>query len=139
MADKFKRYGVPVRLENTPIFKRILQKMMNKVSGGTAGDFAALDADGNVVDSGKSASDFAPSAENGYVERQISTFGSRVYVFDTNGDKSIQLSTSSAGNSIVQRTSAGKVVCTDPESDNQAATKRYVDAAIAALKAELTQ
>lgn len=32
---------------------------MDKVSGGTAGDFAALDANGNIVDSGKSASDFS--------------------------------------------------------------------------------
>lgn len=40
-----------------------LGSMVEKVAGATEGNFAGLDADGNVTDSGKSASDFAKADE----------------------------------------------------------------------------
>ena len=50
MADKFKRYGVPVRLENTPIFKRILQKITSVFGSGTGKKSVTVNAiDGEYV------------------------------------------------------------------------------------------
>ena len=111
MADKFKRYGVPVRLENTPIFKKLfadIEKLLDEK-----------------------------------VAKRTSTSGSTVkyvYGYDTSGDISIIVGqTAATGNSLVQRSGTGRIVCADPNADNQAATKKYVDDAIATLKAELTQ
>lgn len=42
-----------------------------KVAGATAGDFAGLDADGNLVDSGSKASNFATAAQGGKADTAV--------------------------------------------------------------------
>lgn len=109
MADKFKRYGIPVRLENTPIFKKLF-------------------------------ADIEKFLDEKVAKRTTTSTVKRVYAYDNTGDIDIVVSDSApTGNTIVQRSAAGRIACTDPNAPGQAATKKYVDEAIAALKAELTQ
>lgn len=109
MADKFKRYGIPVRLENTPIFKKIF-------------------------------ADIEKFLDAKVTKRKSTSTVKYVYAYDNAGDTEIIVSNSAATpNAIVQRTASGRIWCTSPLSPEHAATKQYVDDAIAALKAELTQ
>ena len=48
---------------STSAFEQALGGKADKVSGATSGNFAGLDANGNLTDSGKKASDFATAAQ----------------------------------------------------------------------------
>jgi hypothetical protein len=106
---------------------------MDKVSGGEAGDFASLDANGNVVDSGKSANDFAPASPNGYVEKQTTTSGSwRAYVYNNTGDNSLLVMSGGDGTvdptgTGIAATTGGKLRTNTPTGPYHAANKKYVD------------
>lgn len=107
---------------------------MDKVSGGEAGDFASLDENGNVVDSGKSANDFAPASPVGYVEKRTTTGTNwRLYAYNNDGD--FQLITIGGGDGSVEPVNTGNVLTTTdgkirigtPTGDYHAANKKYVD------------
>ena len=63
----------------------------DKVSGATADNFAGLDANGNLKDSGKSASDFATDTQGGYADSALQSISNGTdgsYVTTTIGSKS---------------------------------------------------
>ena len=59
-----------------------------KVSGGTAGNFAGLDANGNLVDSGSKASDFLTQHQDisGKADKDTDAVAGHVAEFDANGN-----------------------------------------------------
>ena len=71
----------------------------------------------------------ASAAVDGKVSKQTTTSTTkRAYAFDNTGDINVVISADNAnGGTIVQRTSAGRIVCNDPNASGQAATKNYVD------------
>lgn len=71
----------------------------------------------------------ASAAVEGKVSKQTTTSTTkRVYAYDNTGDTNVVISADNAnGGTIVQRTSAGQIVCNDPNAAGQAATKGYVD------------
>ena len=54
----------------------------DKAAPATLGNLAALTADGNLADSGKNASDFAPAVEGGYLPLSGGTVGSSIFIGD---------------------------------------------------------
>lgn len=52
---------VPLSAEQGKLLKTDVDKKADKVTGATADNFASLDADGNLKDSGKKPSDFEPA------------------------------------------------------------------------------
>lgn len=68
-------------------------------------------------------------ADGRYTKKQTTTStAKRAYAYDNTGDINVVISADNAnGGTIVQRTSAGRIVCNDPNAAGQAATKRYVD------------
>lgn len=71
----------------------------------------------------------ASAAVDGKVSKQTTTStAKRVYAYDNTGDTNVVISADNDnGGTIVQRTSAGRIVCNDPNAAGQAATKGYVD------------
>lgn len=59
-----------------------------KVSGGTTGNFAGLDANGNIVDSGSKASDFLTAHQDisGKADKDTDAVAGHVAEFDANGN-----------------------------------------------------
>lgn len=113
----------------------VVVSTMLKPATATEGNIAVFDNNKNVVDSGKSTSDFAPSAENGYVAREIGTSAAyRVYAFNDTGDTSLPVingtSTGtvepSSGDAMVKSTN-GRIRVATPIGPYHAATKKYVD------------
>lgn len=107
----------------------VVVSTMLKPDMATEGNIAVFDNNKNVVDSGKSVSDFAPSAENGYVEKQTTPASNpRAYIYTKEGDSYLPvIRANNDPKSIVQRTTGGQIVTGDPTYDNHAATKKYVD------------
>ena len=67
----------------------------DKVTGATTGNFAGLDANGNLTDSGSKASDFATSAQGGKADTAIQSVTGDTYVSATTSGTAVTLETSS--------------------------------------------
>lgn len=94
----------------------------DKVSGATANNFAGLDANGNLIDSGSKASDFATATQGGYADSAL-----QEVEHGTDGSFINITVTSKAGNNGAKKqTISGAVVTVDPanatSSDNGLAT-----------------
>ena len=76
-----------------------LDRKANKVSGATSGNFAGLDANGNLTDSGSKASDFATAGQGDKADSAVQTVsiaGGTPVGADNDGNVDIPLSTSTA-------------------------------------------
>ena len=90
---------------------------------------------GNIYAAAPTANGHA--ATKGYVDtglakkvaKQTTTStAKRAYAYDNTGDINVVISADNANSdTLVQRTSAGRIVCNDPNAAGQAATKNYVD------------
>lgn len=78
----------------------------DKISGGTVGDFVSIDTNGNIIDSGKKASDFATAAQgtaaqNAVKDVKISVDGATATsIVDVNKNATISVSEGSTNGTI---------------------------------------
>ena len=79
----------------------------DKISGGTVGDFVSIDTNGNIIDSGKKASDFATAAQG--IAAQNAVKDVRISVDGGNTATSIVDSNKSATISIAEGSTDGTI------------------------------
>ena len=137
-------------LTDKPTIPSVTDKA-DKVSGAVAGDFAALDANGNLTDSGKKASDFATAAQGAKADTAVQDISGKqdVLVSGTNiktiNNESILGSgniTIEGGGDVESVNGQTGVVVLDAEDLGAAPqsttyTKTEVDAALAAKQNKL--
>ena len=78
-----------------------IQGLIAKVTGATANDFAALDASGNVIDSGKKASDFPSNSGNNTLTGRQTIAANEAVFQSTNIDLSTTPAQATDGNAYI--------------------------------------
>lgn len=107
--------------------------LKNKTIVGTDAQFAAHKdsyGEGTVFESTSllGESDIDPTYTNKFVERKVSENGLYAYCFDQTGiTKTRYISEGFPAYSLVERDKNGRVRTADPEGQNDATTKAYVD------------
>lgn len=95
-----------------------LGKKADKVTGATSGHFAGLDANGNLIDIGKKAADFATSAQGAKADSAIQgvKLAGSALTPDANKIVDIPLATSAA-NGLMSSTDKGKLDAIQPGAE----------------------
>lgn len=117
-----------------------LAKKADKVASPTAGNFAGLDANGNLTDSGKKAADFATAAQGATADSAVQTVTGQNAVTNSNyvavSVEAVKTGTDVALTShanVTTHTVSDAVVGTDDGLATAADVKGYVDAQKAAV------
>jgi hypothetical protein len=109
----------------------------DKVTGATSGNFAGLDANGNLTDSGSKAADFATAAQGTKADSAIQSVKVNGAALTPDENKAVSIpNASTSAKGVVQL--AGTISATVSAENNKAASEKAVRDAINALGSEQT-
>jgi len=109
----------------------------DKVTGATSGNFAGLDANGNLTDSGSKAADFATAAQGTKADSAIQSVKVNGAALTPDENKAVSIpNASTSAKGVVQL--AGTISATVSAENNKAASEKAVRDAINALDSNKT-